>query len=176
MSGGSQPIDQPRYRSILPNHSAYDLHAVALIELAGDRVVLAHTQVEIAARWLHNLVHKLLEDFPPRAVELPGVQDLVQHDTASWNLHLAHAGPLLVLLERNRDAVFVDALPRLDAALERVLPNMREHIPVGLKVSVNRLEIAQTRVSHGYRFVKTKIGSVLKALFPMCFSPTILLS
>jgi hypothetical protein len=54
------------------------------------------------------------------------------------------------------------------------LPNMREDVPVGLEMPVDRLEIAQTRVAHGYFFLNTKIGSLLKALFPMCFSPTIL--
>jgi hypothetical protein len=37
MSGGSQPIYQPRYRAVLPRHGARDLHAIAFIELARDR-------------------------------------------------------------------------------------------------------------------------------------------
>ena len=59
----------------------------------------------------------------------------------------------------------------------------------GLKVTVSLgvAEVGEHRESadlivgaddglHGYFFLKTKIGSLLKALFPMCFSPTILLS
>ena len=73
-------------------------------------------------------------------------------------------------------AVLPDAMVRLDPPLQRVQSDMRKYIPVGLEMPVDRLEIAESRVSHGYFLLKTKIGSLLKALFPMCFSPTILLS
>jgi hypothetical protein len=126
-----------------------------LIELARDRVLFAHAEIEIATRWLNDLIHELPEDFPPRAIELFAVENLVKHDRASGHLNVAHAVALPVPLKCDNYAVLVYALLRLDAAFKSVLPNVRKHIPVGLKVSVDRLEIAQTCVSHGYRFLKT---------------------
>lgn len=143
-----QPINQPRHRSILPHNSAHNLHAVALVESAGDRVLLAHTEVEIAARWLHYLRDELPEDPPARAVELLAVENLVKHDRASGHLHAADAGAFFVLLVNDDDAVLVNAMVCLDAAFECVLPNVREHIPVGLEMPIDRFEIAETRVSH----------------------------
>jgi len=169
------PIDQPRYRSILPSHSAHDLHAVALIESACDHIFPSHTQVQIAASRLYDLAHELLQDFATLAAELAAVQNLVKHDRASGNLHVAHAGAFPVSLVHHNHAVLIDALVRPDAALQPVLSDMWEHVALRLEVPVDRREIAQTGVSHGYRLLKTKIGSLLKALFPMCFSPTILL-
>lgn len=171
-----QPINQPRHCSILPSHGARDLHAVALVESAGDRVFSAHGKVKITASWLYDLVHELKENPATRAVELVTVENLVKHDRASGHQHITNASPFSVLLVSDYHAVLIDTLPRLDAAFQCILPNVRKHIPVGLEMPVDRLEVAETRVSHGYFLLKTKIGSLLKALFPMCFSPTILLS
>src|SRR5208282_2644450 len=170
-----EPIHQPRHGSVFPIHGASDLHAVAFIKLARDLVFLAHTQVEVAARWLHDFLHELPEHFPPCPVELPGVEDLMQHDRACRDLHRTHGSPLPVLLVCDHHAVLPDAMVRLDPPLQRVLPDVREHVPVGLEMPVDRLEIANTRVAHGYFFLNTKIGSLLKALLPRCFNPTILL-
>jgi hypothetical protein len=49
-----------------------------------------------------------------------------------------------------------------------------KHVSVGLEMPADRLEVAETCVSHGYFFLNTKMGSVLKAPFPRCFNPTIL--
>jgi hypothetical protein len=171
-----QPIDQPRYCSIFPSHGARNLHAVALVESANDRIFPSHAKVQIAARRLRDLTHKLLEHATTRATELLTVYDLVDRNRASRDVNLADASFLAVFLKCDSDVVLVDALVPLDAALERVLPNVREHVPVRLEMPVDCIEVTEIRVSHGYRFLKTKIGSLLKALFPMCFSPTILLS
>jgi len=99
----------------------------------------------------------------------------MQHDRASGHLHIAHGSPLPVLLVRDDDAVLPDAPVRLDAAFECVLPNVREHISVGLKLSVDSREITESRVSHRYFFLNTNTGSDLKALLGViCFSPTII--
>jgi hypothetical protein len=169
-----QRIDQPRYRLFLPSHVARESHAVALVEPECD-CVFPHTQIEIAARGFHDLTHELLEDPPASAIELTAVENLMKHDRASGHLHAAHAGSFPVPLECDNYAVLEDALVRLDAVFESVLPNVRESVPMRLEMPVDRTEVTETRVSHGYRFRKTKIGSLLKALFPMCFSPTILL-
>lgn len=100
----------------------------------------------------------------------------MKHDRACGHMHVAYASAFPVLLVGDHHSVLVDALPRLDTTLQSVLPDVGEYIAVGLKMPVDRVEVTETRVSHGYRFLKTKIGSLLNALFPMCFSPTILLS
>ncbi|MGC2467097.1 MAG: hypothetical protein WA517_18030 [Candidatus Acidiferrum sp.] len=63
----------------------------------------------------------------------------------------------------NHYAVLADALPRLDAPLESVLPNVREDVSVALEVLVDHFEFADDCVAHDYFFLNTKIGSVLKA-------------
>jgi hypothetical protein len=138
---------------------------VALVKLVGDRVVLAHTQVEIAARAVHDLTHELIEDPPTSPVELTAVEDLVQHDRASRNSHVANAGAFLIFLPDDDDAALIDALVPLDAAFESVLPDVREHIPVGLKLSVDRLEIAQTRVSHELSLSEDENGFAFEGAF-----------
>lgn len=145
------------------------------IETTRDLVRSSDTQVQIAARWLNDLIHEPPKNQPARATELVAVENLVQHDRASGDLNLAHASALPVLLVGDDDAVLVDTLPRFDTTFESILPNVGKHVPVFLEMSVDSLEVAETRMSHGYFFLKTKIGSVLKALFPICFSPTILL-
>jgi len=170
-----QTIDQSRYRLPLPRNRTRNLHAMTFIESACDRVLCSHAEVQIAARWLHDLVHELPEDSAARAVELVTIENLVQHDRPGWNLHIADAGSLPILLVRDDNTVLIDALAILDAALERILPDVREHVPVGLEMPVDRFEIAETRVAHGYFFLNTNTGSDLKALFGViCFSPTII--
>jgi len=66
-----QSIDQTGYRSVLPCYGAYDFHAVALVESAGDRVLLAHTEVEIAASVFHDFLYELFKYATPRPIELP---------------------------------------------------------------------------------------------------------
>jgi hypothetical protein len=148
---------------------------VALVESASDHVFSAHGQVQVTASKLHNLIDQLIEDPPTSPVELTAVENLVEHDHASGNLHVAHAGAFRVSLVCDHDSILVNALTRLDVPLQSVLSNVREYIAVRLKMPAYRSEIAQTRVTHDYFFLKTKIGSVLKALFPICFSPHILL-
>jgi hypothetical protein len=128
---------------------------VALVKSACDSVLPAHGEVKIAARWLHDLINELPKNLAPRTIELPAVENLMKHDRASGYLHVAHAGSFPVPLECDNYAVLVNALPGFDAAFESVLPNVREYVVVGLKTSVDRLEIAETCVSHGYRFLKT---------------------
>lgn len=144
-----QAIDQPRYRSILPSHGARDCHAVALIKSARDLVFPPHAQVQIAASGLHDFIHEFPKNSPARAAELVAVENLMKHDRASGHIDVAHASAFPVLLVCDNNTVLVDALVPLDAALQRVPPNVREHVPVGLKMPVDRLEIAQTRVAHG---------------------------
>ena len=161
---------------MLPSDGARNPHTLPLVESARDPVLPAHGEVEIAARSLDNFVHEVSEHATTRPVELIAVENLVKHDRTSGHLHVAHVGALLVLLVRDHYTVLIDALFRPDLALELVLPNVGKNIPARLELLVDRLEIAETGVPHDYFFLKTKIGSDLKALFPMCFSPTILLS
>jgi hypothetical protein len=141
-----QPVHSTGNRSARPCNCTRDHHAVALVESTCDHILLPHAEVEFTARRLHDLLHELLEDLATRAVELIGVENLVKHDRACRDLHGAHGSPLPVLMVGDNDAVLVNALPCFDTALECVLPDVREHVPVGLEMSVDRLEIAETRV------------------------------
>jgi hypothetical protein len=131
------------------------------VESACDHVLFSHTQVEIAARGLHDLVHEPLEDLPPCTIELIGVENLVKHNRASGNLNLANLRAFPVLLVRDHNTVLANALPCFDTALESISPDVRENISVPLEVRVDRLEVAETRVAHDYFFLKMKIGSYL---------------
>jgi hypothetical protein len=119
-----QPIDQPQYRSILPNNGSCGLHAVALVEVARCCVVLAHGahgKVEVAARGFHDFLDELFKYATPRAVELIGVENLVKHDRASGHLNIAHGSSGIALKMATR-------LPRYSAT-EGSLPSSQELVP-----------------------------------------------
>lgn len=71
----------------------------------------------VTTGWLNNLLHKLLEHTPARAVELLAVDDLMEHDRPGWHLNVAHAGAFLVPLVGDHNTFSVNALVRRDPAL-----------------------------------------------------------
>lgn len=101
-----------------------------LIKSARDRVFLPHAQIQSAARGLNDLIHELPERSPTRTAELITVENLMEHDRASRNLHVADKSALPVLLVRDHHTILVDALTCRDPTLERVTPHMREDIPM----------------------------------------------
>jgi hypothetical protein len=65
----------------------------------------------------------------------------MKHDRTSGYLDVAHACALFVPLVGDNDAALIDALMRPNAALEFILPDVREDVPMGLKIPLDRLEI-----------------------------------
>ena len=98
-SAKSHPVHQSGEGAARPNDLPHNLHAVALVERAGHSIFFTDGEVEVTARGLDDLAHELLEDPPSRAAELAAVENLVEHDRASRDVHVARASPLAVFLD-----------------------------------------------------------------------------
>jgi hypothetical protein len=91
---------------------------------------------------------KPFEDPPPSSAELFAVQNLVEHHGTTGHIDGTNPRSLPVLLIRDHNPILVHALPGSYPAMERVLPDVGEHVTVGAEVGEYLFQFGERGMSH----------------------------
>jgi hypothetical protein len=87
----------------------------------------------------------------PRPVELLHSDDLVEHDRACGYIDGTNPRALRTALVGDYHTIIEHALPGSYPALEGVLPDVGEHLPVGAEVTEDFFQLVWVGVSHPSR-------------------------